>query len=124
MPAPEVSHRYQPATLFPWIGVDRHGKHVVGAPREIIIRFNAARKTVKDGKGNTITLDGTGIVNEVLVIGSRLWLGELAEWYGTGSSIVSRDQEIYEIATYNDVPDVKTRFSQKTIGVMRLHNKG
>ena len=123
MPSPEVDNRYQKAVLFPLVGPDSFGKPTVGPPCEVDVRWNTGRRVILDGKGGEIVLDATAVVLQRIAVGSRMWLGELWEWLGTGSSAVSQDQELCEVKVYNEVPDVKGRFSQKSVGLMRLHNK-
>ncbi len=50
-----------------------------------------------------------------------MWLGELADWYGTGS--VDTDDELMEVKTFSQTPDLKARVVYRTVGLMRLHEK-
>lgn len=126
MPAPEWSDLYQVAVLWPWTGYDRFGQHMVGPPVEIPVRWNTQRTEQVDAQGNTVTVDGTVIVDRYIDIGSHLWLGTLADWYGVGSSSggQSADDSLCEAKTFNEVPDLKNRFAFRTVGIMRLRQHG
>ena len=121
MPAPEVSDRYQDAVLWPANGWDNHGRPTVGTPCGIKVRWLTKRSRVQDAQGNTLMLDATAIVGQRITVGSRMWLGDLDDWLGVGSG--GTDNELMEVKAYNETPDLKGRFTQKTVGLMRLHSK-
>ena len=115
MPPQEESHRLQKAVLWAKAGTDDYGQHTVGDPVEIDVRWNARRRETADPKGNPLVLDADAVVDRVIAVGSRMWLGELADWLGTGSG--ADDEEIMEVMTYSETPDVKNRFSTRTVGL-------
>lgn len=119
MPAPEYRHRYQPAVLWPTVGYDAYGQPALGSPVEIRTQGGSDQMRVLDPLGNTVTLDATLIVDRDIAIGSRIWMGELADWYGTGSGMI--DQEVMEVKTFNSTPDIRNRATFREIGLMRLH---
>ena len=117
MPTPELSHRLQKAVLWQKTGIDRYGQPTVGAPVEIFVRWNDVRREVLDKEGNTIALDATAVVAQTIEVGSRMWLGALANWVGTGS--VGNEDDVCYVKTYNETPDLKNRIAMRTVGLMR-----
>jgi hypothetical protein len=132
VPALEANFRSQVAVLWAWNGsYDAYGQPVPSSPPvEIAVRWNTmpTRREVLDSKGNTVALDATVVVNQVIAVGSLMWLGALAQWYGigTGSAGVSVEgqqgagNELMVVKTYTEVPDIKGRQSFKTVGLMRF----
>lgn len=116
MPAPETSHRFQPAVLWPVIGFDSYGQFTVGPPEEIRVRWTNSRQETLDPKGNVIALDATAVVDMEIGVGSKMWLGELSAWYGTGSGV--QQDGLMEVKTISIAPDVKNRFVMRTLGLM------
>ena len=121
MPAIEQSDRHQKAVLWPANGYDNNGRPTVGSPKEIRVRWLTNQTRVQDAQGNTISIDGTAIVDLKIAVGSQMWLGELEDWLGVGSG--GTDNEMMEVKTYADTPDIKGRFTMRTVGLMRLHSK-
>lgn len=123
MPFQEVAYLRQRAVLWPAVGSDTFGQPTVGAPVEIACRWLTNRREVLDRQGNTVSIDGTVIVAVDVPIGSHLWLGTLAQWYGTGSA-GQGDQELCEAKTFDSTPDIKNRATFRQVGIVRLHNRG
>jgi len=121
MPPPEVASLTQRAVLWPAAGVDAYGQVTVAAePVEITVRWETKRQEVLDRQGNTVALDGVVVVRQDVAVGSRLWQGELCDWVGTGSGLSHDDEEIYEVKTYDQDPDIKGRAQFRQLGIMRL----
>ena len=125
MPAPERSELLQNAVLWTFLGmVD--GEPLLAPPVELTyptgLRFDTVRVDTKDSKGQKITLDGTAIVNQQIPVNSLLWIGTLADWYGSGSITVP-DSEVMQVVKYDETPDLKNREATKTIGLMRWRGK-
>ena len=124
MPAPERSDLLQYAILWPILAVidgePKLGPVVELAPPTNGVRWNSSRSEAKDSKGQKVSLDATAVVNQKIDVDSLIWLGSLAEWYGTGSGTSSvPDTEVMQVVSYKEVPDLKNRESMKTIGMMR-----
>lgn len=117
MPAPETNARHQKAVLWPFTGVNNHGAPTVGDPEQIIVRWVHSKRETLDPQGNTIALDATVIVDEDIAIGSEMWLGELEDWYGTGTA--PDDSEVMTVKTFNKTPDIKGRVFRRELGLMR-----
>ncbi len=119
MPDPSVSRLYQPAVLWTAAGADAYGQKKVHPPIEIRVRWNTARTEALTAEGTTITLDATAIVPHKIEPGSLMWLGELVDWYGTGSGSMWPPDELMEVKMYQEVPDMKNRYAHRNIGMMR-----
>lgn len=117
MPSPEKTDLRQKAVLWVPNGVNKYGEKTFADPIEISVRWNTQRRATLDGKGNTVMLDATAVVDRVIAIGSEMWLGELEDWYGTGS--VSGDDELMYVKTYNETPDLRNREKMQTVGLMK-----
>jgi len=118
---------HQWAVYWPFSGWDRWGQPTVGPPQQVpVSQWVTKRTKAVDPKLGTITLDATSRCYKPLKVDSHIWLGTLEEWYGTagtgsGSGSTAVDDELMVIRTYTETPDVKGRFSEKTIGMQRLH---
>ncbi len=130
MPAPEYRDRWQPAVLWPALNpvqTDDYAVIQVGPPVQIQVQWKLTRKEVQAPDGSTVTLDATvkvwGIadVPQDIWIGSHIWLGTLASWYGVGSS--GDDNEVRVVMTFNRVPDPKNRWQGFELGLMRWRSQ-
>lgn len=113
MPSQEKRNRKQSALLWAVAGKDRFGNPTHDSPIEIKVRWETGQSTGLDPDGNTITIDATAIVNQVIEAGSLMWLGTLEDWYGTGSG--GDDDLLMHVVNYSDVPDIKARNSRKQV---------
>lgn len=118
MPAPEVAYREQTAVLWPERGFDDDGHVKVGSPVEIQVRWNTGRTMALDPQGNKIAVDATMVVNRKLGVGSVLFKGALADWVGTGSGSAGDGDELMQVATFSEVPDLKGRFTRRVAGLV------
>lgn len=118
MPAPEANGREQDAVLWEMTGrYDSFGRHVVGEPRQIEVRWNRKRRMGTAANGSPVMLDGTVVTVEEIPVGSNLWPGTLDDWYGTGSA--GDATEVHEVVSVDVTPDVKGREVFTTLGVVR-----
>lgn len=117
MPAQESAFRREKAILFPRTGVDRFGKFTVGPAEEIDVRWVVTPSEKLDKDTNTKVISGKARVDVDVLEGSRIWQGTLADWLGTGSG--GDDNMLLEVTVFDKVPDLKARFSSRTVTVMR-----
>jgi hypothetical protein len=122
MPQPELANRTQRAVLWPMLGYDAYGQATVGPPVEILVRWDTKRRETLDREGNSIALDATAVVDRRIDIGSRMWLGPISEWLGTGSLEEDTHSGVMEVRSYSETPDIKGRFTFRVVGLMRLHD--
>ncbi len=119
MPPMEQAGRNQTAVLWEFQSYGPDGQpRVSSTPVELEVKWNDVRNQRLDKDGNTVGLDATVVVDRFIPIGSAIWLGELADWYGTGSNVVL-NPDIMEVKTYNAGQDMKGRDTYYTIGLMR-----
>lgn len=119
MPAPEWAHRWQDALLWVATGsVNDHGEALVSASYEVVrVRWLTAKGDVIIAQGDTVGLDATVVVDREVPLHSILWLGAEADWLGTGSN--DPDNELMKVNSYREVPDLKNRFRQRRVGLVR-----
>jgi hypothetical protein len=122
VPPPERAKLTQKAIVWLAEGTDRYGDPKVSdTPIEIRVRWITGRMESLDANGNVMALEATAIVKREIPVGSRMWLGSLAEFMGTGSA--GADTEIMEVKIYNEVPDEKGRNRTRSVGMMRFHDE-
>jgi hypothetical protein len=121
MPPLETDDLVHKAVLWGRAGTDRYGRPKVGAPEELDVRWNWRRTEATDQAGNEVALDADVAVDRRIAPGSKMWRGELADWYGTGSA--GDDSELMEVVTYQEVDDVKGRETRRTVGLKRYEDK-
>jgi hypothetical protein len=90
VPPLETTELDQKAVLMPYLRNDRYGNSIVGPAIEIDVKWNYAQRQALDPNGNVIALEATVIVDRKISLGSRMWLGELADFLGTGVTIKMR----------------------------------
>lgn len=118
MPQPERSYRRQDAVLWEASGnVDSYGVPLLEAPVDIKVRWNKVRAQARDQAGNPTNIDATVVVDRVVPVGSRMWLGTHEDFLGTGSS--GGTTEVMEVVRYEETPDVKARASRKMVYLAR-----
>ena len=122
MPSPEIADLHQKAVLWPAGGIDAYGEVLRSSPPvEIDVRWVLSREKYQDAQGNTVMLDGYVAVDRKIAIDSILWRGRLANWSGT-SPLVNAD-ELMQVRTYEEIPDVKGREVRRLVGVVRYRGE-
>lgn len=117
----ETDLRYQKAVLWSASGYDDYGQVKVSAPVEIGVRWTNKRSEALDPQGNTIAVDASVVVGfSDIPIGSKLWLGSLSSWYGTGSG--GQDDEVMEVVTSSKGRDIKNRGIRRTLGLKKFQD--
>ncbi len=111
MPAAEHHGKYQAAVLWEIQGYDRQGEPLRGDPVEIRVQWVTGRKQVTGANSQPIAIDAQVRVNQEIPTGSHMWLGALA------SFTEADENEIMEVLTYNETPDARNRYKDKTIGL-------
>lgn len=119
MPDVSVRRLLQDALLWEPTGVDRYGAPSVGDVEELKVRWEVNRRQLRLKDGSTVTLEGDVFVDRDIPIGSHMWLGTLDDYYGSGSGDPAED--LCVVVEQDDAPDIRNRFHQKCVKVMRLH---
>jgi hypothetical protein len=118
VPGFEIRDLYQRAVLWPATGGnDRFGQPTVGAPVEIAVRWLDIEETVMDPKGNLWALKAKVVVAQQVKMGSRMWLGQLSDWYATGSA--GQPDDLTVCISFDRTPDMKNRWQRRELGLMR-----
>lgn len=117
MPALESSYRRQTAVLWEVYAVDKFNEPLRDTPVEIDVRWNTRQSEAADAQGNRVVLDATAVVGRAIPVGSLMWLGELADFVGTGTGSSGDDTEIMEVMTYSETPDLKARNVRREVGL-------
>ena len=121
MPAFEVFDLNQKAVLWPTAGPkDRYGVLQVGDPVEIFVRWENTRCEMLNSKGEVIGVDASVVTDRDITVGSRMWLGELADWYGTGSGV--EDDEVMQVLSVEKATDLKGRILRRELLLCRYKN--
>lgn len=127
MPAPESSHRYQPAVWWPKgttraTGIDGYGQPLLTTSIPIRWRLDdSARQDVMDAESNRIRVDATAIVDVDMSVGDEVWPGAIEDWIGTSGTLsqTSEDDYVYVVKTFNKTPDIRNRYHTRKVGLMR-----
>lgn len=130
MPRPEKSHRRQDALYWAYTGDDDNGDPLRDEEfTELKVRWEWGRKETVDAKGVVIAVDATVVVDREVPIYSFFWKGsveDLAELLpGTGRidrTDVPTD-DIMQVMTYKEVPDVKGRIARREVGLQRYSSR-
>ena len=117
MPAPEHDNRRQKAILWTRKGVNRQGQVTLNDPVEIMVRWKWVKREVLDKQGNTVAIDAEVVTVETVPIGSVMWLGELNDLPGTAEV---PEEDTMQVISAPPTPDIKGRFIQRTLMLMRI----
>lgn len=106
-------------TLWRRVGYDAYGQpKVTDEPVEIRVRLETRQRQSTDKDGNTITIEGDLVLGEAIPVGSVVWPNPLED-LPFGTSLTGED-DLLETISYDEVPDIKGRFSMKKAAVMRF----
>lgn len=105
--------RHQKAVLWAATGnyPDWDGEPEVGAGAEIDVRWEWGKRDGLDARGNTITIEATVVVGQEIAVGSKMWLGKLAD-YTAGETVLY-------VTNYREVPDTKGRKYRRVVSLSR-----
>lgn len=119
MPPPlETMDRYQKAVLWSNSGTGAggdYGELMRGTPREIIVRWVNNRGLMRNANGDEVHIDASVVANELIQEGSLMWLGELSDWYGTGSG--DQFASVMKVVANKDTPSIHARYRRYTAGL-------
>lgn len=116
MPAQETTSRHQKAVLWVANGFDDYGEPKVDAAVEIDVRWEERLQEAVDSNGNTIAVDAVVVVNQDVIVGSIMWLGEKED-------LATPPVSLKQVMTFNKIPDIKGRNFRRTVGLIRYSNK-
>lgn len=114
----ETTDRKQVAVLWEALstgyGIDDQGNPVTtaSAPLEIYVRWEA-------GKGEANKQVVKAFVGREIRMGSVMWLGRLIDL----PSDLTTLSNLMQVVSYNEVPDVKGRFKQRTVDLVFLGSR-
>lgn len=121
MPPFEEMDRDQDVVLFPVDLVsgiprtDRHGEIVVQGPTQLRARWTYVRKNTVDAKGNPIKIDAQAVVDQVIVLGSKMLLSPLISYAGVMGDTI----EFMDVIGYHEATDIRNRVTRRTVDLMR-----
>lgn len=121
MPSIEQRDRFQKAVLWEADGFDGFGRPKVSSPVELNVRWKYERRQSVNNEGVPIAVDATVVVNQLIPVGSCMWLGELADWYGTGSN--DNTESIMEVLSYKETPDIRNRGIRYSVSLAFYKNQ-
>lgn len=113
MPTLETLDRHQKAVLWEKVEDDTQGEPLVGDPVELTVRWEKIREEIQKPDSTIVALGAEVVVDRKIPIGSIMWLGELEEWYGTGSQ--GEGVELMQVQVYEEIPDLKNRYTIRTV---------
>ena len=114
MPPQEQAFREQKALLWAFAGVDRYNKVLRADPVEIKVRW-----VNKSATRAELSIAATVIVDRAIDLQSLMWLGEEADWYGTGSGY--DDSAVMMVVIYDETPDINHREVYREVALQRFH---
>ena len=90
-------------------------KRVSSAKLELKVRWVEAKADALSAEGETIRLDAQVKTLQDVAIGGIMWLGKL-------SALPATPTNLYEIVTYDKVPDLKNKGQDRWAGLQRYSN--
>lgn len=127
MPPVETADLRQAVLVWRATGrYDDLGRELVAAPVELPARWTLRRSHAAGPDGTRVAVDATAAVAADVPVGSRVWLGPAADWYGTGSGsalgdgVNGKEAEVLEVVTAAAATDLKGRHTRRELG-LRFH---
>lgn len=112
----ETTARHQKAVLWAFNSYDNYGDVKVDAAVQITVRWRTGQKEALDADGNTIALDSTVVVDQVIAVGSIMWLGALKDLPDTPTNL-------RQVVDYKGIPDIKGRNFRRVVSLMKYSNE-
>lgn len=107
MPPPELATLHHLAVLWRALGTfDNYGNPTVAEPEEISCNWKYNRRDKNQPKGGTNIVSASVVVSEEIPIGSKLWLGELEDWYGSAGS-GGQDDDVMTVTSFDWCQDIR-----------------
>lgn len=107
MPPIEQATLHHVAVLWTASGTfDNYGNPTVSDPVEIQCNWKYNRGDRNNPKGGSNTVGATVIVAQSVPIGSKLWLGELEDWYGSAGS-GGQDDDVMTVTSFDWCQDIR-----------------
>lgn len=121
---PSQESQYRPHDMVYWekTGQNRYDEPTFASPVTIKVRWNVDPAEVMNPQGSNIGYAGEIVLNQAVVVGSKVWFGTYEEFLGTGSA--GLDDQVMYVKSYSDFPDLKGRFSYKTATLSRFKDEG
>lgn len=112
----ETSDRNQKAVLWEATGnTGDDGEPTVSAAVSLLVRWQEVQDEGVDPQGNTVAIDARVVVDRVIVVGSRMWLGDI-------NDIATPPVNIKQVVGFLSTPDIKNRNVRKTVLLRRASN--
>jgi hypothetical protein len=108
MPPIETFHRHQAAVLWAANGTDTNGEPRVDSPVEIQVRWQNRRLESRGPETTSVSHDAVAVVAQDVVVGSIMWLGELAD-------LPSPTSNLFRVVEFQSVPDLKNVFTRRLV---------
>jgi len=96
------------------------GEVVVGPPYQIQCRWIWKRSQAMDSQGNVQAIDVTVITAQEVFVGSKLLLGVLEDWVGTGTGTDEDGMEMMEVVSYDETPDEKRQCVRRQLACKKF----
>jgi hypothetical protein len=122
MPPIELEARYEKAVLWEPpssdIKQDDYGASRITPPAEVRVQWVTDKRRIQDVFGTTVNVDAMAVVAQEVKVGSLMWLGELADWTGTGSG--GQDDEVMKVVSSSTQRDIKGRVTRRTVALQKF----
>lgn len=121
MPPIELQARFEAAVYWAPpqgdVKVDDYGETKVDDPVEIKVQWVTNRRQIEAVFSKTVGIDAMAVVDRDIPIDSKMWLGELADWTGTGSG--GQDDEVMYVKAFSSQKDIKGRVTRRTVALSK-----
>jgi hypothetical protein len=84
---------------------DGHGGYLWEDPVELVCRWEIKQELISDAQGRQITSNAKILLNQDVVVGDFLYLGDLDDITSSSGSPGSMDQA-YEVKRFDKIPDI------------------
>jgi hypothetical protein len=120
MPPMETRRRHQKAVLWAAAEKTEFGRRQVYPPVELDVRWQNKDDTTTRADGATVRVDAQVVVDREIEPDSIMWLGELEDWYGTGSA--GDDSGLMVVVSFSNIPNTKGRRSRLVCKLQRFRD--
>lgn len=118
MPPLSTRSLNQTAVLWAFSGYGADGEPTVTDPVEVPVRWERIITNRQEPRRNANRYDALVAVDREIAEGSRMWLGTLSDWLGTGSA--GADDEVMVVTRYRQSPSIRGDDIRREVDLLRF----
>lgn len=96
-----------------------YGRYKLNAAVQLDVRWEERKHETTNPQGTTILADAMLSVGQAVTVGSIMWKGRKSELPDPVTGVT----DLYEVVSYNEIPDLKGRGYERTVSLQKWSNE-